>query len=98
MKPELLSPVGNFDMLYQAIHNGADAIYLAGHDYGARKYAQNFSKEELQQAISYAHLYDVKVYVTVNTMIYEEEVPNFLDYISFLEDILVISLSLLRVI
>lgn len=87
LKPELLSPVGNFDMLYQAIHNGADAIYLAGHDYGARKYAQNFSKEELQQAISYAHLYDVKVYVTVNTMIYEEEVPNFLDYISFLEDI-----------
>lgn len=87
MKPELLSPAGNFDMLYQAIHNGADAIYLAGHNYGARKYAQNFSKEELKQAVSYSHLYNVKVYVTVNTMIYEEEVPNFLDYVSFLEDI-----------
>lgn len=87
MKPELLSPVGNFDMLYQAIHNGADAVYLAGHNYGARKYALNFNKDELKQAISYAHLYNVKVYITVNTMIYEEEVPEFLNYISYLEDI-----------
>ena len=71
-KVELLSPVGNKEMLYQAIHNGADAVYLSGTNYGARKFANNFTNEELVDAIKYSHLYGVKVYVTVNTLIYEK--------------------------
>lgn len=83
-KVELLSPVGNIDMLYQAIHNGADAVYLAGKSYGARKYSNNFTNEELINAIEYSHLYGVKVYVTVNTIIYENEIEEFIKYIEFL--------------
>ena len=81
---ELLSPVGNWEMLYQAIHNGADAVYLAGHDFGARKFSKNFTNEELIEAIKYSHLYGVLVYVAVNTLIYECEVENFISYIEFL--------------
>lgn len=83
-KVELLSPVGSMATLYQAIHNGADAVYLAGKKYGARKYSNNFTEEELIKAIKYSHLYGVKVYITVNTMIFEEEVEEFLEYIDFL--------------
>ena len=83
-KIELLSPVGNIDMAYMAIHNGADAIYLAGKSYGARKYAKNFTNEELVNIIKYAHLYGVKVYVTVNIIIYENELEDALKYIEFL--------------
>lgn len=83
-KIELLSPVGNRETLYQAIHNGADAVYLAGTSYGARKFADNFTNEELVSVIKYAHLYGVKVYITVNTLIYEHEVEDCLNYIEFL--------------
>lgn len=83
-KVELLSPVGNIEMLYYAIHNGADAVYLSGKNYGARKFSNNFTNEELKSAIKYSHLYNVLVYVTVNTLIYEYEVESFLKYIEFL--------------
>lgn len=83
-KVELLSPVGNIEMLYYAIHNGADAVYLSGKNYGARKFSNNFTNEELESAIKYSHLYNVLVYVTVNTLIYEYEVESFLKYIEFL--------------
>ena len=83
-KIELLSPVGNMEMLYQAIHNGADAVYLAGKLYGARKFSNNFTNEELKKVIKYSHLYDVMVYVTVNTLINENEIEEFLEYIKFL--------------
>ena len=83
-KIELLSPVGNIEMLYQAIHNGADAVYLAGKLYGARKFSNNFTNEELVSAIKYSHLYGVLVYVTVNTLIYENEIEDFINYIKFL--------------
>jgi putative protease len=83
-KVELLSPVGNKEMLYQAIHNGADAVYLAGKNYGARKFSDNFTNEELVEAIKYCHLYGVLIYVTVNTIIFEEEVEEFIKYIEFL--------------
>ena len=85
-KVELLSPVGNREMLEQAIHNGADAVYLAGANYGARKFANNFNDEELISAIKYAHLYGVKVYVTVNTLIYENEINDVLEYLGFLHE------------
>ena len=70
MKKELLSPAGNIESLYQAVHNGADAIYISGKNYGARKFADNFTIEEMEHATKYCHLYGVKVYVTANTLIY----------------------------
>lgn len=83
-KPELLSPVGNMECLKAAIEGGCDAVYLGGYAFGARSFAGNFSNEELIDAISHAHLYGVKVYVTVNTLVYESEVELFLNYIDFL--------------
>lgn len=86
MKKELLSPAGDFETLKQAIHNGCDAVYLGGKRFGARKFASNFDNEEMIKAIKYCHLYGVKIYVTVNTVIYEEEVDAFLDYVTFLHE------------
>ncbi|MDD3453128.1 MAG: U32 family peptidase [Bacilli bacterium] len=83
-KPELLAPVGNLESLYAAIEAGADAVYLGGTFFGARSYANNFDNEQLINAINYAHIYAVKVYVTVNTIIYEAEVKAFMEYIEFL--------------
>ncbi|MDD6224358.1 MAG: U32 family peptidase, partial [bacterium] len=84
MKKELLSPAGSFAALKQAIHNGCDAVYLGGKKFGARKFASNFDEEEMVQAIRYCHLYGVKIYVTVNTIIYESEIAEALNYIRFL--------------
>lgn len=84
MKKELLSPVGSMDALYQAVHNGADAVYLGGKKFGARMFADNFTEEELKQAINYCHLYGVKIYITVNTVIFDNEVEDFIKYIEFL--------------
>ena len=72
------------DALKAAIHNGADAIYLGGKKFGARAFAQNFSVNELLEAINYAHIYNVKIYITVNTIIYEDEFEDALDFIEFL--------------
>lgn len=83
-KIELLAPAGNFECLKAAIHNGADAIYLGGKNFGARAYATNFSNEEMIHAIEFCHLYGVKLYVTVNTLIKESEIKSFLNYIKFL--------------
>lgn len=83
-KPELLAPAGNYECLVAAIQGGADAVYLAGKHYGARNYAGNFSDEELIEGIKYAHLYGVKIYVTINTLIYDSEVKSFIEYVRFL--------------
>lgn len=85
-KVELLSPVGNMETLYQAIHNGASAVYLGGKNFGARKFASNFTDDELIKAISYSHLYGVKVYVTVNTIVFEDEKEELLNYVAFLNE------------
>ena len=84
MGKELLSPAGDFETLKQAIHNGCDAIYLGGKRFGARKFDSNFDSEEMVRAIKYCHLYGVKIYVTVNTVIYEDEVDDFIEYVAFL--------------
>lgn len=81
---ELLAPAGNFDCLRAAINSGADAIYIGGKLFGARAYAGNFTKEELKEAVDYAHLYNVKIYVTVNTIIYNNEIDEFIEYIKYL--------------
>ncbi len=83
-KVELLAPAGDMEVLKAAIEAGCDAVYLAGKMYGARAFAGNFSNDELINAINYAHLYGVKVYVTVNTIVYEDEVDNFINYIKFI--------------
>lgn len=81
---ELLSPAGNFESLKAAIEAGCDAVYLGGKLFGARAFSNNFKDDELIEAINYSHLYGVKVYVTVNTLIYESEVDKFLNYVDFL--------------
>ena len=86
MKHELLAPAGNMECLKQAVFNGADAVYLAGKTFGARKFAQNFTNEELVEAIKFCHLYDVKVYVTMNTLVKDNEVDDFLEQAEFLHN------------
>lgn len=83
-RPELLAPAGSMESLYAAIEAGCDAVYLSGYMFGARQYATNFSEEEILEAIKICHLYGVKIYVTVNTLIYDDEVKTFLNYIDFL--------------
>lgn len=84
IQKELLSPVGNWASLEEAIHNGCDAVYLGGKKFGARAFADNFNELKMIKAIKYCHLYGVKIYVTVNTMIYERELEDCLNYIRFL--------------
>ena len=83
-KIELLAPAGNMNSLKAAVMAGCDAVYLGGINFGARAFSKNFSNDEIVDAVRYCHLYGVKVYVTVNTLIYENEVNDFLDYIDFL--------------
>lgn len=85
-KVELLSPVGNIEMLKQAIHNGCDAVYLGGKKYGSRAFANNFSEDELIEVIKYCHLYGVKIYVTINTVVFDREIDEFVQYVKFLYD------------
>lgn len=84
MKTELLSPAGNLESLKSAIHHGANAVYLGGVLFSARSQADNFDNEEIIEAIKYAHLYDVKIYVTVNTLIKENEFKKALSFIEML--------------
>lgn len=84
MKKELLSPAGDFECLKMAVLAGANAIYIGGKQFGARKFASNFSDEEIITAIKYCHLYGVKLYVTVNTVIYENEINDCIKYVEFL--------------
>ena len=67
-KPELLSPAGDMERLKAAVEYGADAVYLAGKSFGMRAAPQNFSDEELAQAVDYCHARGVRVYVTCNTL------------------------------
>ena len=73
---ELLAPAGSLEALTAAISNGADAVYLGMNRFGARAYANNFSLEELQNVIAYAHLRNVKIYVTMNTIVYDAELDD----------------------
>ena len=81
---EILAPVGSFEVLESAIAAGCDAVYLAGLNYGARAYATNFDSQNLIKAIRYAHSYGVKVYVTVNTLLFEDEIKDAIEFINFL--------------
>lgn len=80
--PELLAPVGSMDHLKIAINAGASSVYLSGKNYGARKFAQNFTLDEIHDAVKLAHLHNVRVYVTVNTLIKESELESVLNYLN----------------
>ena len=75
-KIEILAPVGNMEVLEAAIQAGCDAIYCAMPDFGARAYAQNFTVEEMQRVIDRCHLLDIKVHVTMNTLLFESEMER----------------------
>lgn len=79
--PELLAPVGSAEHLKLAILSGANSIYLSGENFGARKYAENFTVPEIREAVKYAHLHNVKVYVTVNILIKEGELEKVTNYL-----------------
>lgn len=81
---ELLVPAGNMDCLKQAVYNGCDAVYLACKSFGARKFANNFDNDEIIEAIKFCHLYGVKIYVTMNTLVKNNEVDSFIDQARFL--------------
>ena len=81
---EILAPAGGEEALKAAVFSGADAVYLAGKSFGARASAQNFTKEELAKAVRFCRIRDVKVYVTVNTLLKDGELLEALGFIRFL--------------
>ncbi|MBQ8327335.1 MAG: U32 family peptidase [Lachnospiraceae bacterium] len=80
-KVELLAPAGSYQAFIGAMNAGADAVYLAGKQFGARAYADNFSCDELIQALDYAHLFGKKIYLTLNTLVKDSEIDQIYDYI-----------------
>ena len=86
-KPELLAPAGSMEALHAAIANGADAVYLGMRKFGARAYSNNFDEAELEQAVFIAHAREVKVYVTVNTIVFQNELAEAQDQLRFLNSI-----------
>lgn len=84
IKHELLAPAGNMECLKQAIFSGADAVYVGCKKFGARKFASNFTNDEIIEAIKLCHLYGVKIYATMNTLVKNDEVDSFLNQVEFL--------------
>ena len=80
--PELLAPAGDFECLLAAVEGGADAVYIGGRAFGARAYAKNFSLDEIARAVEYCHLHSVRLYVTVNTLVFDRELEELSDYAS----------------
>ena len=85
--PELLAPAGSFEALLGAVEGGADAVYIGGKSYGARAFAKNFELDEIERAVRYAHLHGVKVYVTVNVLLYDRELDDCMAYVRSLYEI-----------
>lgn len=84
--PELLCPAGDLTRLYAAVDFGADAVYLAGEEFGMRTAAANFGKDDLIKGIEYAHAHSVKVHVACNTLPHNEEIPRLPEFLEFLND------------
>lgn len=100
-KVELLAPAGNYESFLGAIHAGADAVYLGGNKFGARAFAENFDEDTLKRAIYYAHLFERKIYLTLNTLLKQnelEEVEEFITpfYLAGLDGVIVQDLGLLQ--
>lgn len=86
MLPELLAPAGSFKALEAAIDAGADAVYFGGEAFGARAYAKNFSRDEIAEAAKLCRAYGVKSYITLNTLIFDREMRDVIEYAAFLEN------------
>ncbi|MBE7038612.1 MAG: U32 family peptidase [Ruminococcaceae bacterium] len=100
---EVLSPAGDFETFKAAVNNGADAIYLGGKSFSARKNAQNFTNEEIIDAVKYAHLRNVKVYVTLNTLVMDNELEEVFEFIKFcyeanVDALIIQDLAVLRIV
>ncbi len=86
-KLEILSPAGEMQSLMAAVNNGADAVYVGGSSFSARKNAVNFTDEQLREAVEYAHLRGVAVYVALNTLIHESELADAYEFIKYCDTI-----------
>ena len=75
-KIEILAPAGSFDSVIAAVRSGADAVYLGEKAFSARSSAKNFDGEELKKATAYCHIHGVKVYVTINTIVFDDELEK----------------------
>jgi len=84
IKPELLSPAGNPEALSAAIKGGCDAVYLGGRLLNARMRARNFDDEDIKQAVSFCHDSGVRIYITLNTVVFDREIYEVLKYAEFL--------------
>lgn len=87
MKVELLAPAGNLEKLKFALHYGADAVYIGGKNYSLRANANNFSEEEIKEAVIYAHERNKKVYVTVNIYFHEKDLIGLKEYLKYLANV-----------
>lgn len=86
-KVELLAPAGSMESLIAAVQSGADAVYMGGSKFSARAYASNFDDKKMIEAVEYCHIYGVKVYITLNTLIKDMEIKEVLKYAQFLYNI-----------
>ncbi|MDU4018460.1 MAG: U32 family peptidase [Finegoldia magna] len=86
-KVELLAPAGDLDKLKTAIDYGADAVYMAGPDYGLRTASKNFTLDDMKEAVEYAHSRDKKIYITMNILAHNDDLEGIDDYIQSLIDI-----------
>lgn len=84
-RPELLAPAGSWEALVAAVENGADAVYLGGQMFNARQSAANFDDHKLEQAVRYSHLHGVKVYVTVNVLVSDQEIIDAVGFLGRLQ-------------
>lgn len=84
---ELLAPAGSMESLVMAVQNGANAVYLGGTKFSARAYATNFTEKELEEAVDYCHSYDVRVNITLNTLLKDSELDEAVDYAAYLYEI-----------
>ena len=83
-KIELLAPAGSMESVYAAVQSKADAVYIGGSKFSARAYAFNFDDENIIWAVDYCHIYGVKVYVTLNTLVKDDELKEVMEYVGFL--------------
>lgn len=86
-KVELLAPAGSMETFYAGYRAGADAFYLGLGDFNARKRAKNFTRDDLETVTRFAHLHGKKIYVTMNTLLFDDEFPAVVDALSFLEGV-----------
>ena len=85
--PELLAPAGSPEAFRAAVAAGADAVYLSGKRFGARRSAPNFTDAQIEDAVNHAHSRDIRVYVTINTLIHDQELPGVAEYLIWLYSI-----------